>query len=227
MFVDLPPYLDLQSQTLSIAAWKDAVVDVTGHDPRSPYVERFWLGVLGPSATWLIRTIAYGFDVHPDGFQLPIDDTARMLGLGARHGRHSPFARSIIRLCQFDLAIPRPDGTLLVRAVIPWVSRRQRSVLPAGLQHEHSAWEAADDGLDRTNAEQMRQRANRAALALVESGQDLAQVEQALMRWRFHSTLVRSCSDWAWQHHYGVAPERSEVAPEQCAPWMLGALTDG
>jgi hypothetical protein len=36
--------------TLEIRAWTDEVVDVVGHDPRSPYVERFWLGMLGPSS---------------------------------------------------------------------------------------------------------------------------------------------------------------------------------
>jgi hypothetical protein len=43
----LPPVL---GPTLEIRAWTDEVVDALGHDPRSPYVERFWLGVLGPSS---------------------------------------------------------------------------------------------------------------------------------------------------------------------------------
>jgi len=36
---------------LRVEAWTDPVVDRVGHDPRSTYVERFWLGVLGPSCT--------------------------------------------------------------------------------------------------------------------------------------------------------------------------------
>ena len=35
--------------TLTVTPWADPVIDTLGHDPRSPYVERFWLGILGPS----------------------------------------------------------------------------------------------------------------------------------------------------------------------------------
>ena len=38
-----------------VEAWYDEVTDQLGHDARSAYVERFWLGILGPSATWLLR----------------------------------------------------------------------------------------------------------------------------------------------------------------------------
>ncbi len=33
---------------LPIRPWPDGVIDALGHDPRSAYVEQFWLGVLGP-----------------------------------------------------------------------------------------------------------------------------------------------------------------------------------
>lgn len=33
-----------------IHPWFDPLVDESGHDPRSRYVERFWSGVLGPTA---------------------------------------------------------------------------------------------------------------------------------------------------------------------------------
>ena len=33
---------------LRIEAWIDPVIDELGHDPRSAYVETFWLPVLGP-----------------------------------------------------------------------------------------------------------------------------------------------------------------------------------
>lgn len=34
--------------TLAIRPWPDPVIDTLGHDPRSLYVERFWLPTLGP-----------------------------------------------------------------------------------------------------------------------------------------------------------------------------------
>ena len=35
--------------TLMIRPWPDGVIDALGHDPRSTYVEQFWLGILGPA----------------------------------------------------------------------------------------------------------------------------------------------------------------------------------
>ena len=37
-------------EVLHIRPWPDDVIDKLGFDPRSPYVEDFWLGILGPSS---------------------------------------------------------------------------------------------------------------------------------------------------------------------------------
>jgi hypothetical protein len=34
---------------LRVEPWPDPVIDEVGHDPRSSYVETFWLPVLGPT----------------------------------------------------------------------------------------------------------------------------------------------------------------------------------
>ncbi len=64
---------------LSILPWPDGVIDALGHDPRSLYVERFWLGILGPSTTWLLRHLASGLDASPGGFDLDLAQTAQAL----------------------------------------------------------------------------------------------------------------------------------------------------
>ena len=46
---DVAPPLDLPHPQLAIEPWPDPVIDRLGHDPRSAYVERFWLSILGPS----------------------------------------------------------------------------------------------------------------------------------------------------------------------------------
>src|SRR4051812_8870170 len=107
------------TKTLHIEPWADEVIDTLGHDPRSAYVERFWLGILGPSTTWLMRRIAAELDAHPEGFELPLAETAQSLGLGLGVARNSPFVRALGRCCQFDLAQPQGDKTLLVRRKLP------------------------------------------------------------------------------------------------------------
>ena len=104
-----PPHLfrvdgRLDELVLHIRPWSDDVVDKLGFDPRSSYVEDFWLGIFGPSTTWLLRRLAAGFEYSPDGFDLDLAETARSLGLGDRSGQHSPFVRSINRTVQFGLA---------------------------------------------------------------------------------------------------------------------------
>ena len=93
-----------QPGALSVIGWPDPVIDRLGHDPRSAYVERFWLAILGPSTTWLLRRLAAGLDASPDGFDLNLAVTARSLGLGGKVSRHGPFQKSIGRLVIFELA---------------------------------------------------------------------------------------------------------------------------
>jgi hypothetical protein len=110
------------SETLDIRPWVDEVVDRIGFDPRSPYVERFWLGILGPSTTWLLRRIAAAFDSAPDGFAMPLVETARSIGLGDHCGRQSAFLRTLNRMVQFDAARPiGPAGLAVRRRLPPWV----------------------------------------------------------------------------------------------------------
>ena len=72
----------MNADTLDIRPWPDPVIDTVGHDPRSHYVEEFWLGILGPSTTWLLRRMASGLEAHPSGFTMTLADTATALGLG-------------------------------------------------------------------------------------------------------------------------------------------------
>jgi len=128
--------------TLPLRPWVDDLVDALGHDPRSLYVERFWLGTLGPSTTWLLRRIAAGFEQHPTGFPLPLAETAREIGLGDKGGRHSPSMRALVRCCQFDVA--RPVGPVLeVRRKLAPLNRRQIARLPDRLRASHEAWQRA------------------------------------------------------------------------------------
>src|SRR5258705_9997409 len=122
----MPPLL---GESIYVRPWPDEVVDRVGYDPRTPYVERFWLGVLGPSTVWFLRRVAAELEATPSGFELPLADTARSLGLGAA-GPHSPFIRALRRCCQFDMARGDGPGTLAVRRQLPPLSPRHPARLP-------------------------------------------------------------------------------------------------
>ena len=200
----LPPAA-LAGETLSIRPWADELIDALGHDPRSEYVERFWLGTLGPSTTWLIRRLAARFDVEPDGFVLSLAETARALGLGDKGGRHSPFVRALLRLSQFDLARPATDGALEVRRKIPPINRRQLLRLPPDLRQAHDEWQRSPRAATTPEPEQLHHRARQLALSLIELGEERGAVERQLLHWRFHPALAGAATAWAWERHRRAA----------------------
>src|SRR5687768_17478327 len=189
---------DLTIDALTIRPWPDDVIDALGHDPRSAYVERFWLGVIGPSAVWLLRRLAAGLESSPAGFALPLGDTARAIGIGGQ-GQSSSFARTLGRICTFDLArIELPDA-IAVRRKLPPLARRHLARLPESLQEEHRAWQEAD--LRTPELERQRRRARKLALSLIALGEDLEGTERQLARWRHHPAICRESALWAWREH--------------------------
>jgi len=194
--------------TLTVRPWSDPVIDALGHDPRSPYVERFWLPILGPSTTWLLRLLAAELDANPPGFQLDVAEAATILGIGSRGGRSSPFMRALTRCCRFDMAEVLAEGSLAARRKLPPLNRRQLLRLPPSLQQIHREWMEAD--LTVPAADQLRRRACGLALSLLELGEDHEEAERQLVRWKFHPVLAHESAAWAWDRHcqalYG-APE--------------------
>jgi len=183
---------------LPVRPWADPLIDTLGFDPRSAYVEQFWLSVLGPSTTWLLRRVAAAFDRCPDGFDLPLADTAREIGLGDKCGRHSPFVRAIARCCQFEMA--RPAGRAIeVRRKLPPLTRRQVIRLPDGLRQAHEAWQAAQVGARSDEA--TRRTARSVALSMLDLDPDMSAVEQRLVSWRVHPAVAHDAAVWALERH--------------------------
>src|SRR3954471_16934991 len=198
---------------LSIRPWPDAVIDTVGHDPRSFYVEEFWLSILGPSTTWLLRRVANGLEANPSGYSMPLADTARALGLGMKGGRHSPFMRALGRVCQFDLGQLQDEGTLAVRRKLPPLNRRQVERLPDMLRAAHHRWQ--EEQLRIPAVDGLRRRSRRLALSLVELGEDLEGTERQLHRWKFHPALAYESAAWAWHRHREAS---TQVAATPLAP---------
>jgi hypothetical protein len=193
---DIPT--DLSS--LLVVPWTDPVIDQIGYDPRTVYVERFWLGILGPSATWLVRHLVDRLDGEPEGYELDLDECATALGLGRRPGAAGVFPRTLARCCQFGAARFVTPTTLAVRRRMPPLTRRQVARLPAKLRDDHDRWV---DRPPADAADEMRERARQLALSLVELGEDGAGTERQLHRWRFHPALASEATAWALSRHAG------------------------
>ena len=130
------PVVEL-GERIAVLPWHEATDVLDAHDPRSTYAERFWVGIIGPTAMWLLRRFADGFDTWPDGFEIPVRDLAGSLGIGGA-GKHSPLARTIARCSQFGLL--RIEGECLyARRNLPPLSDRQVARLPLDLRTAHAA----------------------------------------------------------------------------------------
>ena len=170
-----------------MVTWVDPVADPHGVHPCSRYVELYWLGIIGPSTTWLLRRLTYGLEVHGNGFDLHLPETARALGLGDKMGKNSPFRRALARLITFELARPQGPGELAVRQHIPPLPLRHLSRLPETIQRSHRRW-MAEQRLPEP--EQMRRRASRLAAGLAEAGHDRGSIERRLADWQFHPAVA-------------------------------------
>ncbi|MBS1847032.1 MAG: hypothetical protein JST73_02035 [Actinobacteria bacterium] len=121
---------------LAIFAWNDTFLAEHGHDVRSAYVELFWMGILGPSSTVLLRRLASGLQHAPAGYRLPVVDTAQSLGFGIPKSRQSQFVRALHR-CAVFRAVRFTDRGLEVRRRLPWLNPNQVERLPDSLRALH------------------------------------------------------------------------------------------
>jgi len=190
-----PPAPDVE--VIRIVRWPDPVIDRLGYDPRSLYVETFWLGILGPTCTWLLRRVAAGLDDDPAGFDLDLAETARALGLGTRSGRQSPMRRALARCVTFRMARRGGPASLAVRCRIPPMPQRHLIRLSPALQERHARWLVPV----RSSAvlEDARRNARRLALALLAGDQERPEVELQLVRWQVHPAIAHEATQWAWE----------------------------
>ena len=197
---------------IRVMPWPDPVLDAVGHDPRSWYVETFWLPTLGPTALLLLRHLADRFEANPKGIQLQVADTAAALGLGPREGQSSPLVRSLTRLQQFELACSDGDATIAVRTTLPPVHRRHVRRLPSALQARHAEWVEAQAS---SPVDIARRRARRFALTLLMQSEPIDAVERALHAGGFHPALAHEAVRWA------RAQEEAEREPEDSLPAIV------
>lgn len=183
------------SVNLAIHPWPDPVIDRLGHDPRSAYVEQFWLAILGPSTVLLLRQIATAFDEH-DGEAFDLDLLVCAHSLGIRMGgKNSSLMRTINRSCQFGMARRYGRNAISVRRKVPPVPRRHLQRLPKALRERHLEWERAQIRPDR----EAEQRARQLAIALLESGEDFGAAARQLRQLEIADALAARALTWASQ----------------------------
>jgi len=189
---------DPSTDHFTLTRWEDPLLDKLGHDPRSRYVETYWLGILGPSTTLLLRHFADALDQDGGETTLHLTTVAAELGLGHRGGRNSPLSRSVQRAARFGAVRPVGAHSLQVRRRMAPLNRGQVLRLPEHLQRRHEAFLK-----EAPHTADQRQRARRLALSLMECGDNLGEAEQQLGVWQVPDAIASDAVHWAWKAHIG------------------------
>jgi hypothetical protein len=124
----LPPLAD---GLLPVIPWHDPITQHVGAPVDSPYLERFWLPILGPTSTWLLRHVDRHFETSPDGVVLDLAETSRALGLSPIIDEHCHVARAMNRCVYFGLAQPVGDVVAVRRWAPPLSHKSIQSLSPA------------------------------------------------------------------------------------------------
>jgi hypothetical protein len=174
--------------TITLTVWQSETGNRPLHDARSPYVERCWLPILGPSTLLFLRFAVRALEREPSGAELDVVELARSLGLGGRTGDHAPFRRMLARATDFRIARVDDHNAVAVRRHLPELSKRQLEKAPVLVRDAHGALRRGVTPPDPTS-----EHALRLARALVALGEAPDEIESQLRRWRF-SPAVASLS---------------------------------
>ncbi len=207
------PTAIINSEEIALIPWLDQRIDALGHDPRSAYVEQFWLATLGPSTTWFLRHCADLLE-ETGSTRVSLRETASTLGIGYEGGARSAMAKTVARACRFQAARSVGSTTLAVRLRLPRLSHRQVQRLPESVQRRHGEFLAVNSIPDAVDQQQPR--ARRMALCLVECGDTISEAERQLACMTFHPAVVAEAVRWAWSLHHGE--ESPESAPQSSGP---------
>ena len=178
--------------SIQISAWIDPMVETLGFDPRSSYVEHFWLPILGPSCIFLLRRLAYAFDLDTATQEVSLREVSFEIGLGSPKGYGNSITKTLNRCIQFDMAKLLPNGTLTVRRSLPPLNQRQLARLPIDLQDLH---ETLITGNSPNRDGTVRRRSIQLAVSLLDYQSNEQDAIESLLRWRVDPTIASEALD--------------------------------
>lgn len=119
--------------------WHVRLVLTQGEPVGGPYVRRWWLPILGPTATGLLALLAEGLTAECRSREWCQPDLACRLGVAYRGGRTSSLIRSVERLRQFRI-VEADDAVIRVPSHMPVLGPRdERQLTPYVLAQYRAA----------------------------------------------------------------------------------------
>jgi len=132
-------------QLTSVRRWPAATpeTDPADIEPESPYVDRFWMPVIGPTAVALARLLMRLVETSDQAVEVNMRAIAAQLGLHPASGSDELWV-AIDQLRDAGITTFE-NGTLLVDAPFRRLGPHHAAVLPPSLRAEHSRWTTGSD----------------------------------------------------------------------------------
>lgn len=121
---------------LTVAPWRDPLIEAAGHRPGTPYVETVWLAIIGPASTWGWQRLARIAAASKTTVTIDAAELAAGLGLGTSLGRNAPISRTLARLEAFG-TLQRSGDSLRVRLALPDVPEHRVAKLCSSVRLAH------------------------------------------------------------------------------------------
>ena len=106
---------------------------------NDPYIDKFWLPILGPTAALLLHELMSKALIKNDPFHSTIGELSTCIGVGNREGNASPIAKNLKRLCDFGL-ISKYNELFYVPTNIEQMPEDKLRKLSYTLQSDHKRW---------------------------------------------------------------------------------------
>ncbi len=105
-----------------------------------PYIETFWLKILGPTATLLTNYLVLRSMTSKNEYRMALSNLSFQLGTGLRSGKQSPVFKQLRRLCENELLYQISENEFLVPKSIKPLSQHQLRRFEGQLRVEHDDW---------------------------------------------------------------------------------------
>lgn len=162
----------------------DATNSFYAHDP---YIEQFWLKILGPTATLLVNHLVLKSMTSNKAYKPNLNDLSMVLGTGSRSGVGCPASKQLKRLVSHQMIFQIQDNEYLVPKCVGVLSSHMLSKLDSTTQNQHETWMAR---LNISPLSTQRKRMRTLLSLLDHMGATKAEIETAIASCGLHPSII-------------------------------------
>jgi len=152
-----------------------------------PYIEAFWLKILGPTATLLTNHLTINSMINTGAFKSELGTLSAQMGTGMRSGNQSPVAKQLKRLVQNEIIFQISENEFLVPKSLRAMNQIQIAKLSEKQRSEHEQW-ISRLNVSPLSTQRKRMKSLLSRLDLV--GMDTKSIQNAISSCGLHPSII-------------------------------------